>query len=59
MKEIVIMIGPAGPDQNLINMLKQLFPDCAIRFIKAGSKSATYKGDVEPIDSNNQHTNGG
>ena len=53
MKEIVIMVGPAGPDQRLINMLRQLFPECAIRFVRAGSKHVTMRGDAKPMDLNN------
>ena len=59
MKEIVIMIGPAGPDPKLVTMLKQLFPSCKIRFVQAGDNNVTYNDNTETIDFNGQYTNNG
>jgi hypothetical protein len=59
MKEIVIMVGPAGPDQRLINMLEQLFPECTIRLVQAGSRNVKFKGDSRQVDISNQKTNNG
>lgn len=59
MKEIVIMVGPDGPDQRLVNMLKQLFPGCTIRFAQAGSNNISPKGDNEPIHAKDQKAKNG
>lgn len=59
MKEIVIMIGPAGPDQKLIDMLKQLFPECSLRFVQAGSDAASSKNDAMSMNANKQQSKSG
>ncbi len=59
MKEIVIMVGPSGPDQKLVNMLKTLFPECVIRLIPASNKSLDSKGETQSMVKNNHRLNNG